>query len=278
MSLSRRRFISTGFKSLVMISAAGILESFSAGEYHLPATGKIRLRFAVASDGHYGQPKTAYEAMHDEMIGWLNREKKGRGLHFSFINGDLLHDDASYLPAVKEKFDRLTMPYYVSHGNHDHVEEAAWQKAFGQPWHYSFQQKGVPFLVLNTAEVSGKYTCPDLGWTEKELERFATAPEVFVFMHITPFKWTDNGIDCPELVALLGKHPNVKAIFHGHDHDQDAVKEHKGKHYFFDSHIGGSWGTDYRGYRIVEVLKNGSVISYQMNPLAGKVVNKSGIV
>jgi hypothetical protein len=97
-------------------------------------------------------------------------------------------------------------------------------------------------------------------------------------MHITPFKWTDNGIDCPELIRLFQKHPNVKAVFHGHDHDQDNVKEHKGISYFFDSHIGGSWGTEYRGYRVVEVLKEGSVLSYQMNPAAGKVVNRKEVV
>lgn len=278
MSLSRRRFISTGFKSLVIISATGVIQSFTANEYDLPAKRKIRLRFAIASDGHYGQPQTAYEAMHDEMIHWLNREKKGRGLDFSFINGDILHDDASFLPAVKNKFDRLAMPYYVSHGNHDRVEEAGWQQVFGRPWHYSFSQKQVPFLVLNTADVSGKYSCPDLLWTEKELQRFASAPALFVFMHITPFRWTTNGINCPELVALLEKHSNVKAVFHGHDHDQDGVKEHRGRHYFFDSHIGGSWGTEYRGYRVVEVLKDGAVISYQMNPGDGKVVNKNEVV
>lgn len=277
MSLSRRRFIRTGFKSLVLFSAGGVLQSFAAGEYKLPAKGKIRLRFAVASDGHYGQPKTTYESMHDEMIDWLNREKKARGLDFSFINGDLLHDDASYLPAVKAKLDKLAMPYHVSHGNHDHVEEPVWQQTFGQPWHYSFEQNGIPFLVLNTADISGKYSCPDLAWTEKELQRFASAPAVFVFMHITPLKWTDNGIDCPELIALFEKHSNVKAVFHGHDHDQDGVKEHNGKAYFFDSHIGGSWGTAYRGYRIVEVLKDGPVVSYQMNPKEVKVVNRKEI-
>jgi hypothetical protein len=277
MPLSRRQFLSTGFKSLVLISAGGVLQSFSAGEYGLPEKSKIRLRFAIASDGHYGQPQTAYEAMHDEMINWLNKEKRGRGLDFSFLNGDLIHDDASYLPAVKSKFDRLAMPYYVSHGNHDRVEEPAWQQAFGHPWHYSFEQKKIPFLVLNTADINGKYICPDLQWTEKELQRFASPPTMFVFMHITPFKWTDNGIDCPELVALFGKYPNVKAVFHGHDHDQDSVKEHNGKRYFFDSHLGGSWGTAYRGYRVVEVLKDGSVVSYQMNPVGENVINKNEI-
>jgi hypothetical protein len=70
---------------------------------------------------------------------------------------------------------------------------------------------------LNTAEVGGKYTCPDMAWTEKALQRYASAPALFVFMHITPFKWTDNGINCPELIHLFQKHPNVKAVFHGHD-------------------------------------------------------------
>jgi hypothetical protein len=277
MPLSRRQFLSTGFKSLVIISASGVLQSFSAGDYPLPDKRKVRLRFAVASDGHYGQPKTAYEALHNDMINWLNKEKNGRGLRFSFINGDLLHDDAVHLPALKKNLDQLAMPYYVSHGNHDHVEERVWQQTFGHPWHYSFVQKGVPFLVLNTAAVSGKYTCPDLAWTERELQRFAAAPVVMVFMHITPFKWTDNGIDCPELIMLFQKHPNVKAVFHGHDHDQDNVKEHNGKHYFFDSHIGGSWGTAYRGYRVVEVLKDGTIMTYQMNPGEGKVVNRSEV-
>lgn len=278
MPYSRRQFIRTGFQSFIAISASGVLQSFAAGGNALPAREKIRLRFAVASDGHFGQPKTPFEALHDEMIDWLNKEKKGRGLDFSFINGDLLHDDAGYLPAVKARLNRLSMPYYVSHGNHDHVEESVWQQVLGQPWHYSFEKKKVSFLVLNTAEVSGKYTCPDLAWTKKELERFASAPVVMVFMHITPFKWTDNGIDCPELISLFEKHKNVKAVFHGHDHDQDGVKEYKGTPYFFDSHMGGSWGTAYRGYRVVEVLKDGSVVTYQMNPSAGAAVNRNEVL
>lgn len=37
--------------------------------------------------------------------------------------------------------------------------------------------------------------------------------------------------------------------------------------HLYDSHIGGSWGTAYKGFRIVEVLKDNSVQTYMMNPV-----------
>ena len=96
-------------------------------------------------------------------------------------------------------------------------------------------------------------------------------------MHITPFKWTTGGLPCPELIEMFNKQKNLKAVFHGHDHDQDNVKENKGKYYFFDSHVAGNWGTDYRGYRIVEVLKSGEIITYQMNPTTQQKVNTNNV-
>jgi hypothetical protein len=34
----------------------------------------------------------------------------------------------------------------------------------------------------------------------------------------------------------------------------------------FDAHMGGSWGTPYKGFRVVEILKDGTLVSYMMNP------------
>jgi hypothetical protein len=47
--------------------------------------------------------------------------------------------------------------------------------------------------------------------------------------------------------------------------------------YFFDSHPAGSWGPKYNGYRIVEVFKNGQILTYQMNPVPMKKVNNTEI-
>ncbi len=274
---TRRGFLRLTYKTVILIGAGNALQSFSADHFELPPQEQLRLRFAVASDGHYGQPDTSYTDHHDEMVGWLNDEKSKRGVDFTVINGDIIHDDPAFLPEAKKKYDSLKMPYYVSHGNHDKTDAVSWEKLWKIPLHHAFENKETGFLILNTADDSGKYICPDIEWTKEHLNRYASKEQLFVFMHITPFKWTKNGIDCPEIVDLFNRQTNLKAVFHGHDHDQDDVKENNGKHYFFDAHIAGNWGTAYRGYRIVEVLKNGSILTYQMNPLSGQQVNKNNI-
>lgn len=277
MSFTRREFLQLSFKTAVVIGAGNTLQSFAAANFGLPAKEKIKLRFAVASDGHYGQPDTKYDDMHDEMIAWLNAEKKDRGIDFTMINGDLFHNDAAMMPGAKKKWDGLLMPYYVSHGNHDMIDEESWNKTWNVKWHYTFGQHDVPFIVLNTADDKGKYICPDLDFAKEQLEKYKSKEQLFVFMHITPFSWTKGGLPCPELVEMFNKQKNLKATFHGHDHEQDGVKQNEGKNYFFDSHVAGNWGTDYHGYRIVEVLKSGEIITYQLNPSTQQKVNTNNI-
>lgn len=275
--LTRRKFLVNTLKGIVLIGAGNTLQSFAAAGFNLPGKEKVLLRFALASDGHYGQPKTTYADNHKRMTGWLNKEGTGRGLDYSFINGDIIHDDATFLPEAKSTWDQLGMPYFVSHGNHDKIGEEGWEKTWGIRWHHAFEKEDTAFLILNTADETGKYICPDLEWTRTQLEKYRNKKHLFVIMHITPVKWTEHGIDCPELVALFSAQQNLKAVFHGHDHAEDGMKEKNGKHYFFDSHIAGSWGTPYYGYRVVEVLTTGEVLSYQVNPGAKEPVNRHTI-
>ncbi len=124
-----------------------------------------------------------------------------------------------------------------------------------------------------TVDENGKYISPGIETTRQLLSQYKKNKQLFVFMHITPVKWTGAGIDAPEVVNMFSQQANLKAIFHGHDHDQDNMKQKDGRLYFFDSHVGGSWGTAYRGYRVLEIMKNGDVLTYQMNPAANEQVN-----
>jgi len=45
--------------------------------------------------------------------------------------------------------------------------------------------------------------------------------------------------------------------------------------HFFDSHIGGDWGTDYKGYRIVEVDEQNAIYTYQVNASQNPVLNSA---
>ena len=277
MTVSRRRFLKLSINSTFIISAGNILQPFTKDNSKLSPATKIATRFAIASDGHYGQDGTQYELLHDQMLHWINAEKDNRGLDFAVINGDLFHDDIAFLPVVKAKWDQLKMSYYVSHGNHDQTSEANWKRAWNVPWNFTFEHKDAAFLVLNTADDKGNYICPDVNQTASLLQRYSYRKQLFVFMHITPFNWTKGGLPCPAIVELFNNQQNLKAVFHGHDHDQDGMKENNGKYYFFDSHIAGSWGTRYNGYRIVEVLKSGEIVTYQMNPSSQQKVNRKNI-
>jgi 3',5'-cyclic-AMP phosphodiesterase len=277
MSISRRKFLKLGLNSAFIITTGNGLLPVIKDFFDKSSAGKLVCRFAIASDGHYGQPDTEFEKLHDRMIQWINAEKNERGVDFTVINGDLFHNDVSFLTPAKAVWDKLAMPYYISHGNHDQTDEAHWASVWNYPWHFSFEHGDIGIIVLNTADDKGNYICPDVDWTKNELQKLSAKKQLFIFMHITPFTWTKGGIDCRAIVDLFDQQKNLKAIFHGHDHDEDDVKEKNGRYYFFDSHVAGSWGTGYNGYRIVEVFDDGQVVTYQMNPKPMKKVNGTKI-
>ena len=76
-----------------------------------------------------------------------------------------------------------------------------------------------------------------------------------------------GAVNCPALFELLDKYQNVRAVFNGHDHDEEGVKKKNNIPFVFDAHFGGSWGTPYHGFRVVELLNDNTVVTYMMNPV-----------
>jgi 3',5'-cyclic-AMP phosphodiesterase len=272
--MKRRQFIKN---SLMLITGAGIATHATAASLDLLTRSEIILRFAVASDGHYGQAGTNFDADHDEMMDWLRQEHQQQTLSFCMFNGDLIQDDPTLFSSVKKKYDSLQIPYYVSRGNHDRCDASTWKQAWGHDLDYSFEIAGNAFVVLDTSNISGEYVCPNVKLAKRKLDAYRRSENIFVFMHIPLKPWTKNAIDCPQLTDLFSKQKNLRAVFHGHEHDHDGPFIEKGKPYLFDSHIGGNWGTAYRGYRIVEVFESGQVVTYQVNPGAGIRVNSNDL-
>lgn len=239
---------------------------------------KYKLRFAIASDGHYGQPGTDYVTYHTEMVQWLNDEHEKNPLNFLIINGDLVHDRPALLAEVKRNhYDHLKMPFYALPGNHDHADTALWQSVFGYADNYAFEKNGVGFVLANTSDTSGKYLCPDNVFLKRELEAQKHLKTVFVILHIPPHFWVPESpfVECADTINLLHSYENVKAVFHGHDHSLDSVFYTSKLPHFFDAHIGGNWGTSYRGYRIVEVNEDHTIHTYQVNASKAPVLNET---
>jgi len=231
------------------------------------------LRFAVASDGHYGQPKTEFRMFHENIIKNLKKEHAERRLDFVVFNGDLFHDDVKFLPEVKLVFESLGLPYYVTRGNHDHVTPQQWQQTWGYGLNHAVEIGKNAIILGDTSNEKGEYLCPDIPWIDRQLAGFTKKENVFLFLHIPSKMWSEHGTECPELEKTLAKYPNLKALFHGHDHAIDMGKT-TSKPAFFDGHFGGSWGVNYRGYRIVETNPTGQCYTYQFNPDTQVKVNE----
>ena len=262
---TRRSFI----RNISMASAVlltGKITGLSAAEV-FALRSKVKLRFVVASDSHYGQPNTLFDEMIEKMTSTVNQFHQNNPLDFCVINGDIIHDDKNFLAPAKQKLDELTMPYYVTRGNHDMVTLEHWQQVWNMPLNHdvTIQQTGI--ILGDTSDGKGGYVSPDLQWLESRLEAHKNKKQVLIFLHIPQAKWTKHAIDTPAFFELLGRYSNIKAVFHGHEHDQDGVKMQRNIPFLFDAHIGGNWGTSYKGFRVVELLKDGTLITYMMNPV-----------
>ncbi|HEX8529549.1 MAG TPA: metallophosphoesterase, partial [Cytophagales bacterium] len=109
------------FGSAAALAGTAVGTSLEATAGNAAGKAPVRLRFAVASDGHYGQPDTDYAAFYRNIVAWLNQENERNGLDFCVFNGDIIHDGPEFLPQAKAALDGLKVPYYVTRGNHDRV-------------------------------------------------------------------------------------------------------------------------------------------------------------
>ena len=146
------------------------------------------------------------------------------------------------------------------------VSDTYWEEVWKMPVNHEVKIGKNSFLLMTTSDEKGTYLPPNLEWLEQKLKAHQKQRNVFLVLHIPQRKWTDNGIDTPAFFELIEKFPNIKAVFHGHEHDQDGVKMAKNVPFLFDAHFGGSWGTNYKGFRVVELLEDQSILTYMMNP------------
>lgn len=227
-----------------------------------------RLHFAVASDFHYGEPGTDYQAGFAQAVAGLNAADAADPLAFVALNGDISHGGVGLAQQAKVALAGLRPRLLVTPGNHDELTGAEWQQVWGAPADQVVRFGDRSAILASTSNAAGDYLCPNQQWLAEALAGEARQRDVFVIFHITVKKWTKHGIDCPQTRALLAGTSNVRAVFNGHDHDQVSVKDDDGVSYFFDGHVGGSWGAPERTYR--DVLVTDAGLSTRLLTLDGR--------
>ena len=119
---------------------------------------------------------------------------------------------------------QLPFKYFVTQGNHDTATKEEWESGWQTPLNFDHVIGNNVLLFATTSNKQGKYLPPDLDWLAKKFEEHKNAKHILLFIHIPPIKWTANGIDSPEFQSLIKNQKNVRAVFHGHEHDQDGIK------------------------------------------------------
>lgn len=264
--MQRRKFLRDLSCSALLLMANGGIKTVNAGGF-LPQQAPDRFRFAVTSDGHYGQPKTTYDDYYREICSAINAFHQQSPLQFTVANGDLFHDNPDFLEGAVKALKPIATPLYVTQGNHDHVSAARWKEAWNQEVNQAVELGENILLLGTTSNEKGIYLSPDTEWFASKFKQYKNAKNIFLFFHITPIKWTDHGVDAQAFQQLLKEQKNVRAVFNGHDHHEDGVKMFGSIPFLFDGHFGGSWGVNYRGFRVVELLPNNSLLTYMMSPV-----------
>lgn len=263
---SRRQFL---------LQTTGLLLASACKHTDTPA--KTTYRFAVASDAHYGEPYTDYQTFLTDLSKALTAEKTTNGLDFLVFNGDLGYKTRpDLMPEAKRYLDTLGLPYWVTRGNHDALSNADWKNTFGYDPNHVEAWGPDSLVLMDTSDGAGGVLCPDTGWLGTALGGLKDRRNVFVFMHVPFIRSTspESAANCTGVEPLLAATPGLRALFHGHDHNQDAGYQVGRVGLFFDGHVGSSWGVNYRGYRIVEVGEN-SVLTYQMDVNGARRVNQT---
>lgn len=248
------------------------------------------LVFVQLSDTHFAaDPAEFREAFYDrrmrvlpqEIFDDLISEVNALSPDFVILTGDIVASAERAAPELVNRWmaymagefaGRFDAPFFGVVGDHDVVRDetiakAIYEEHFG-PTYYSFNMKGVHFVVLDTQELSGtrlvRTVSPrQLSWLEQNLAVVCPQVPIVVFSHAPTPDWADT----PENAALLDllRATNITALLSGNLHVNYRF-QHNPFYERTSGAVSGSWweggAPDGRGsgYRVFQ-MKRGQLRS-----------------
>jgi predicted phosphodiesterase len=185
------------------------------------------LTFVVVNDFHYAEDACA--PFFEGLVRKINAVDKAA---FVLIAGDLLDTGtAGAAHALHDILRGLTVPYYVTAGNHDsatQTDRSGFDAVFGGPLNRTFDANGWQFVGLDTSDGTKveKFDC-----RKETIDFAATLPgkldkskPTFVYTHFPLGPDVRYRLQNADLLLEPFKQLNVAAVFNGHYH---ALTERK---------------------------------------------------
>lgn len=229
MGIDRRQFL-----KLAAAGGGAVFASALAGCASLREGADGEFYFVQLSDSHWGFEGPA---VNPDPRGTLPRAVAAVNAlaekpDFIMFTGDLTHSTDNPIERRKrmrefrEIVARLDHPnVHFMPGEHDASLDhgKAFMELFG-PTHYTFEHKGVRFIVLdNVSDPAARIGEEQLAWLKSVLEPLPRATPIVVFTHRPLFDlapaWDWATRDGEQAVALLMPYPNV-TVFYGHIHQE----------------------------------------------------------
>lgn len=270
--MDRRRFMTTAIQCMSKVAIAGVVPVSVVNVAF--ARPHQDFSFACISDAHLQQIRgNQFVGNQDQAllraVSEINRMQPRPD--FVCFGGDLAQlGSKAELDHGADILSRLHSPVHMVMGEHDYYLDlgAHWRELFGEPG-YSFDHKGVHFIVLNSILTSDEWTLrrwesaerrmaemtgldsPRMSpfmvgatqrqWLQRDLDRIATTTPVVVLSHAPLQKirkawnfWTD---DADILQAMLAPFDQVNVIY-GHVHQR--LHSHIGNIHF-NSVVATAW-------------------------------------
>jgi len=241
-----------------VVFASGLL-GVAGGAHQAAAAGADDFMFVQLSDSHWG---FSGDAVNPEAKNTLKKAVAAVNSlpmqpDFVVFTGDLTHttDDAQERRRRLGEFRDIVKDLKVKTvrfmpGEHDASLDngAAFKEFFGET-HYSFDHKGVHFIVLdNVSDPAAKVGEAQLGWLQQTLAKIDKAAPIVVFTHRPLFDlypdWDWATRDGKAVIDALMPYQHV-TVFYGHIHQEHHqmtghIAHHAAKSLIFPLPVAGS--------------------------------------
>ena len=213
-----------------------------------------QLKIGLLTDIHYDGSGKAMNRLYSAVAA-LN----SGGVDGVVVMGDLVNADNELhaqrlLREVAALCDSFKGSIRYMHGNHDldHLSKAQFYNALGRigdPSHFHFELGGYGFICIdgNFSPEGAAYDCGNFQWQESFVSedqlawmRGRLAASLLPVVVICHQRIDQNGIysvsnnaDVREMISLSGK---VKAVFQGHNHEDDLSKIDGTAYYTLSAH------------------------------------------
>jgi len=232
-TINRREFF-----ELAGIAGAGIagvvfasgLRQASAAERTVKENDFVFLQMSDTHWGFSGPPNPDAAVTLEKAVATVNGLE--RQPDFIVFTGDLTHttDDPQERRTRLAQFRDIVSKLKVKNvrflaGEHDASldQGEAYREFFGET-HYTFDHKGVHFIVLdNVSDPGASIGEAQLAWLRSDLQRLDVEQPIVVLTHRPLFplypSWDWSTKDGDAAIALLQNHRNV-TVFYGHIHQE----------------------------------------------------------